>query len=178
MPRHFRFIDYLANGGAAHATARLGDLYPEPERAADGRVVRIGPVTRQLTTGEGLRLLQPYVSVRFREQFRAVAPLAAYLVLFQVLILRHRMDDSWIIIGGLFAAIVGLMLFMEGLKLGLMPFGTLIGATLPRKSPLPVVLIITLLLGIGVTLPSQRSAPSRPLARTSPSCAPRTCMRC
>ncbi len=43
------------------------------------------------------------------------------------------------------------MFFMEGLKLGLMPFGELIGHTLPRKSPLPLVLFITLLLGIGVT---------------------------
>jgi hypothetical protein len=151
MPRQFRFIDYLAEGGAGRETVRLGDLYPDPERAADGRVVRIGPRRHHLTSGEKLQLLQPYASVRFREQFRAVAPLAAYLVLFQVLILRHRMDDSWIIMGGLFAAIVGLMLFMEGLKLGLMPFGTLMGATLPRKSPLPVVLVITLLLGIGVT---------------------------
>ena len=32
-----------------------------------------------------------------------------------------------------------------------MPFGTIIGNQLPRKSPLPLVLFITLLLGIGVT---------------------------
>jgi hypothetical protein len=43
------------------------------------------------------------------------------------------------------------MFFMEGLKLGLMPFGNVIGSTLPRNSPLPLVLFITLLLGIGVT---------------------------
>ena len=72
-------------------------------------------------------------------------------MLFQVLILRQPVEDSWVITGGLFAVIVGLMFFMEGLKLGLMPFGTVLGATLPRKSPLPVVLFITLLLGIGVT---------------------------
>ncbi len=40
---------------------------------------------------------------------------------------------------------------MEGLKLGLMPFGAIIGSNLPKKSPLPLVLFITLLLGIGVT---------------------------
>ncbi|HNP60919.1 MAG TPA: DUF1538 family protein, partial [Nitrospirales bacterium] len=51
----------------------------------------------------------------------------------------------------LFAVIVGLMFFMEGLKLRLMPFGTIIGQRLPEKSPLPLVLGITLLLGIGVT---------------------------
>jgi len=72
-------------------------------------------------------------------------------VLFQLLILRQLVQDSWLITGGLLAVILGLMFFMEGLKLGLMPFGTVIGATLPRKSSLPVVLIITLLLGIGVT---------------------------
>ena len=32
-----------------------------------------------------------------------------------------------------------------------MPFGEIVGSTLPRKSSLPVVLIITLLLGISVT---------------------------
>jgi len=85
------------------------------------------------------------------EQFKAVVPLAAYLVLFQLFILRQVVEDSWSITGGLLAVILGLMFFMEGLKLGLMPFGTVIGATLPRKSPLPVVLIITLLLGVGVT---------------------------
>jgi hypothetical protein len=89
--------------------------------------------------------------MRFMEQFKAVVPLAAYLVLFQLIILRQVVEDSWIITGGLLAVILGLMFFMEGLKLGLMPFGTVIGATLPRKSPLPVVLIITLLLGVGVT---------------------------
>jgi hypothetical protein len=98
-----------------------------------------------------VRLLRPYVSVRFMDQVKAVVPLALYLALFQILILRQLVDDSWLITGGLFAVIVGLMLFMEGLKLGLMPFGELIGHTLPRKSPLPLVLLITLLLGIGVT---------------------------
>jgi len=82
---------------------------------------------------------------------RAVVPLALYLLLFQVLILRQLEAHYLIITGGLFAVIVGLMFFMEGLKLGLMPFGTVIGRTLPRNSSLPVVLLITLLLGIGVT---------------------------
>ncbi len=85
------------------------------------------------------------------EQVRAVVPLGLYLALFQLVILMQSVEDSWIITGGLFAVIVGLMFFMEGLKLGLMPFGTVIGSKLPRKSALPVVLLVTLLLGIGVT---------------------------
>jgi hypothetical protein len=85
------------------------------------------------------------------EQLRAVVPLALYLVLFQIIILRQLVEDSMLVTAGLFAVIVGLMLFMEGLKLGLMPFGEIIGSNLPRKLSLPVVLLVTLLLGIGVT---------------------------
>ncbi|HJP37002.1 MAG TPA: DUF1538 domain-containing protein, partial [Gammaproteobacteria bacterium] len=105
----------------------------------------------QLRSLDVYRLVQPYVSVRFRDQAKAVVPLAAYLVLFQLLILRQNVTDSWIITGGLAAVIIGLMLFMEGLKVGLMPFGETIGSILPSKAPLPAVLLITFLLGIGVT---------------------------
>jgi hypothetical protein len=104
-----------------------------------------------LTADETFRLLRPYVSVRFMEQIKAVVPLGVYLALFQILFLQQVVEDSWVITGGLFAVIAGLMFFMEGLKLGLMPFGTIIGRNLPRNSPLPVVLFVTLLLGIGVT---------------------------
>ena len=97
------------------------------------------------------RLLTPYISVRLFDQLKTVLPLALYLALFQVLILRQHIADAGTITAGLIAVILGLMLFMEGLKLGLMPFGESLGCTLPAKSPLPVVLIVALLLGIGVT---------------------------
>ena len=105
----------------------------------------------QHDAGEKLRLLKPYVSVRFRDQFKAVVPLAVYLALFLILILRQPVDEALVITAGLFSVIVGLMFFMEGLRIGLMPFGTIIGHSLPQHSPLPLVLFITFLLGIGVT---------------------------
>ena len=40
---------------------------------------------------------------------------------------------------------------MEGLNVGLMPFGTLIGDKLPRKASMPVMLAIIAILGVGVT---------------------------
>ena len=49
------------------------------------------------------------------------------------------------------SVIIGLMFFMEGLKVGLMPFGEAIGTILPAKSKLPVVMTIAFILGIGVT---------------------------
>lgn len=147
-----RYSDYLS---ARHAVTRkeisANHFMVLPELDASGRPIPMKPTTEIHTVFDGLRYIQPYVSVRFINQIRAVAPLALYLALFQVIFLKQAVEDSLIITGGLFAVIIGLMLFMEGLARGLMPLGELIGSTLPRKSALPLVLLITLLLGIGVT---------------------------
>ncbi len=97
------------------------------------------------------RLLQPYISHRFIEQAKAVVPLALYLILFQILVLNQNVSQPVMIFSGLLAVIVGLMLFMEGLSRGLMPFGETIGQNLPAKVSLPTVLFIAFLLGVGVT---------------------------
>jgi hypothetical protein len=151
MTNNYRFGDYQRKLGAGHNEVSFNNLKPELETDADGNPIPERPVRVKLTPGETYQLIRPYASVRFMEQVRAVVPLGIYLLLFQILILRELEADYWIITAGLFAVIAGLMFFMEGLKLGLMPFGTVIGSTLPRNSPLPLVLFITLLLGIGVT---------------------------
>jgi hypothetical protein len=146
-----RFGDYQRLLTAVSNEISLNAFTPKIERDAEGRIIPVPETRIKLKTVEAVRLLQPYVSVRFMQQVKAVVPLALYLALFQILFLQHMVEDSWVITGGLFAVITGLMFFMEGLALGLMPFGTVIGSQLPRKSPLPLVLFITLLLGIGVT---------------------------
>ncbi len=127
------------------------DLVPKPRQDAAGNELPYKPEAIQLRSIDVYRLIQPYLSIRAKEQIRAVVPLALYLILFQLLILRQSVTDSWIITGGLLAVIAGLMMFMEGLKLGLMPFGESLGTTLPKKSRLQVVLTIAFLLGVGVT---------------------------
>jgi len=151
MTHHYRFGDYQQKLGSGHDEVSFNRLRPELETDTEGNLIPERQVRIKLTAWEIYQLLRPYVSVRFMEQLRAVVPLGIYLLLFQILILRELEADYWIITAGLFAVIIGLMFFMEGLKLGLMPFGTIIGSTLPRNSPLPLVLFITLLLGIGVT---------------------------
>ena len=71
--------------------------------------------------------------------------------MFQLLILRQPIASASTITLGLIAVIIGLAIFMEGLKVGLMPFGTIIGDTLPKKASMFVVLIIIAILGVGVT---------------------------
>ena len=151
MDRKYRFGDYQREVRTTREALSFNRLAPKLLFDSEGRVTAREIPKYDLTAGEALRLVQPYVSVRLVEQVKAVVPLGLYLALFQILFLQHMVADSWIITGGLFAVIVGLMLFMEGLTIGLMPFGTLIGERLPKKSSLPLVLLITLLLGIGVT---------------------------
>ena len=152
MKQQYKFRDLQrVLGKEGLLKASLNDLYAKPGEGADGKFVPAVIETPQLDTGEKFRLLKPYVSVRFKDQFRAVVPLAVYLALFLILILRQSVDESLMIVAGLFAVIIGLMFFMEGLRIGLMPFGTIIGHRLPQNSPLPLDLLVTFLLGIGVT---------------------------
>jgi len=151
MPETIRLADFERAIGQTNEEISANDFLPVAQRDADGNLIPLPAEPFKLTAGEALRLVKPYVSVRFMDQLKAVMPLALYLALFQLLILNQVVENSWLITGGLFAVIVGLLFFMEGLALGLMPLGQLIGNGLPRRSPLPVVLFITMLLGIGVT---------------------------
>ncbi|TPG79566.1 DUF1538 domain-containing protein [Pseudomonas arsenicoxydans] len=151
MKDTIRYAEYLHKIGAGRREIPMRELVSAPVRDADGHWQAAPHKAVKLHGGEIAAILKPYLNVRFMEQLRAVVPLALYLVLFQIIILRQLVEDSVLVTAGLFAVIVGLMLFMEGLKLGLMPFGEIIGSNLPRKLSLPVVLLVTLLLGIGVT---------------------------
>ncbi|MCK5326694.1 MAG: DUF1538 family protein, partial [Woeseiaceae bacterium] len=152
MTSKYRFRDVQQAWGTGGVfEVNLNDLYPQPEFDAEGNRVPTAIARPRLEPREKWRLLQPFVSARLMDQLKAVIPLAAYLALFQILVLRQLVEDSMVIVGGLLSVIIGLMFFMEGLRVGLMPFGTQLGHSLPRRSPLLLVLLITLLLGIGVT---------------------------
>jgi uncharacterized protein DUF1538 len=127
------------------------ELAPEIEQDQYGNDLIYRPSKLHLRSIDVYRLVHPYFKVRLIDQLKAVMPLAIYLILFQLLILRQNVTDSWIITAGLISVIIGLMFFMEGLKVGLMPFGETIGNVLPSKAKLPTVLLIAFLLGIGVT---------------------------
>ncbi|MBF0183369.1 MAG: DUF1538 domain-containing protein [Magnetococcales bacterium] len=151
MTQEIRYGEFQRRCDAEQEQISYNRLTPTVKKESNGKIIpHIHPpiVLRPLDV---YRLLKNYTSPRFMDQLRAVVPLAIYLVLFQIFILRELITDSWIITGGLLMVIVGLMFFMEGLRLGLMPFGEVIGNTLPRKSKLPVVLLIAFLLGVGVT---------------------------
>ena len=97
------------------------------------------------------RVLQPYVRKKLAEQIKGVWFIVFYLFVFQLLVLNLPIVYATMIAVGLLMVILGLMFFMEGLRLGLMPLGEIIGSQLPVKASMSVILVIAFILGIGAT---------------------------
>ncbi len=96
-------------------------------------------------------ILGRYFREKAVEQLRSVWFIIVYLLLFQVFVLQLPIIYGVTIALGILFVVIGLTFFMEGLRLGLMPFGETIGAILPRNSKLPVILGFAFLLGLGAT---------------------------
>jgi len=151
LTNKIRYGDYFREASIERNIISYDDLVPELQYDSEGNALPYQPPKILLRAFDVYRIIMPYTQVRIIEQMKAVLPLALYLVFFQILILRQSVQGSSTIAVGLIAVILGLMFFMEGLKVGLMPLGETLGSRLPVKSTLPVVLFITCLLGIGVT---------------------------
>jgi hypothetical protein len=148
---HARFGDFQREVALRQRQVSYNELTRSSASIDPGQPVPIKPGRLRLRRIDVYRLLAPYVSVRFWAQVRAVVPLAVYLALFQLIVLRQQVDHGLAIVAGLLAVILGLMLFMEGLSLGIMPFAEAIGNRLPKRQRLPVVLVVAFILGVGAT---------------------------
>jgi len=140
-----KYSQYLNATAVGHRSVSYNFLAP----VIDGKSQK--PNRIKLSFSQAVELMAPYCGLRVLDQLKAVAPLAAYLMLFQLLVLRHPVDSALTLCFGLIAVVIGLAVFMEGLSTGLMPFGTIIGDNLPKKASMFVVLVIIGILGIGVT---------------------------
>lgn len=142
MTRHIRYGDYLG-----HVRARQVAISYNQVTRHDAQH-RARP---RLRVRDMYRLIAPYVSVRFLEQVRAVVPVALFLALFQWFALQSPVAEAGRIALGVAGVILGLMLFMEGLKHGLMPFSENIGHLMPARFTLGPVLAVAFVLGVAAT---------------------------
>ena len=104
-----------------------------------------------LTFKQKIGLLLPYLKKRIIMQVKAVALIIVYLIFFQTIILNIPVSEAASIGFGIAVVIIGLAFFIEGLFLGLMPLGEVIGIKLPQKTNLPIILTFAFVLGIGAT---------------------------
>ena len=106
----------------------------------------------KVTFSQAMGMIAPYVKDRLLEQIKAVWLIITYLLLFQTFVLGIAIYESSVIAVGIALVVVGLTFFMEGLVLGLMPLGDIVGVKLPQKQSLPVMLLFALVLGFLATL--------------------------
>ncbi|MFH1350931.1 MAG: DUF1538 domain-containing protein [Pseudomonadota bacterium] len=106
----------------------------------------------KVSFSQAFGLLAPYIKDRVMGQVKSVWLIILYLIFFQTVILGIRIADASIIAIGIALVVAGLTFFMEGLFLGLMPLGELVGVKLPQKSTLPVILGFALVMGFLATL--------------------------
>jgi len=138
IQRRMRYGEFLSAVRVKQRCVSYKDVHEDAGRRPSARRLRLIDVHRLLT---------PYVSVRFFEQLRSVVPLALFLALFQIAALRADVREGELISFGMLAVMLGLMLFMDGVKYGLMPFSESIGFNLPNRSTPAVVLGFAFLLG-------------------------------
>ena len=79
-------------------------------------------------------------------------PITLFLVVFQVGVLRLPVDRVPSVLLGLVPVFLGLMFFIQDVRLGLMPLAEGVGYLLPQRSKLITILIFAFLLGYGATL--------------------------
>ena len=110
----------------------------------------------RLTTKQKFSILCSFAKDKVVEQIQCVWFVLAYMILFQLLVLGLPLVFAGMIAVGLVIVIIGLAFFMEGLRLGLMPLGEVLGSTLPRKKIwgipcLPASLAFGFVLGVFAT---------------------------
>ena len=109
-------------------------------------------------------LLEHYMNALF-EQVLAVVPITILLVLVSAIFFGRSVTSPGELTWGLICAIVGLTIFVDALRMAVMPLGELLGEQLPNRLPLPLVLVVACLLGILCTYAEPAMASLRPLAR-------------
>ena len=138
-----KYSDYLHESEVQHKTISYDLLTPKPVK---GKIV---PENKNCPS-KALSLCTIHLRKSYGSS-KSCSTSSSVFILFQLLILRQPISSATTICLGLIAVIIGLAIFMEGLKVRLMPFGNIIGDTLPKKVSMFVVLIIIAMLGVGVT---------------------------
>ncbi len=84
--------------------------------------------------------------------FTDLIPIILVVMFFQIFVIQQPFPDIWgIVIGGIFV-VVGLMLFIEGLEMGLFPIGETLAYALARKGSLFWLMIFSFALGFSTTI--------------------------
>jgi hypothetical protein len=104
-------------------------------------------------TGRSLkRTILPEIATKLWMAFKDLLPIILVIAFFQILVLKQPLPDFLdVIVGGVFV-VLGLMIFVQGLEMGLFPIGETLAHELARKGSLFWLLIFAFLLGFSTTV--------------------------
>lgn len=89
---------------------------------------------------------------RLLEVIRAVAPLTAAVIVLQIAFVGASVALFLRFLVGAALAIVGMLLLFTGVDLGILPMGRFVGAELPKKGSMVLILAVGFLLGLATTV--------------------------
>lgn len=86
------------------------------------------------------------------EVVQAVLPITGVVILLQVFLISMPWEEFTRFLLGVFLVMAGLLFFLQGVKIGLLPMGEAIGAELPKRGSLFFLLFFAFILGYAVTM--------------------------
>jgi hypothetical protein len=84
--------------------------------------------------------------------FRDLLPIIAVVAFFQFLVLRQDLPQFGQILSGVFIVMLGLAMFVQGLKMALFPLGEDMAFNFVKRGSLPWLLVFSFTLGFGTTV--------------------------
>ena len=107
-----------------------------------------GPKKNRVAIAPVLRVL----SQKLWDAFKDLVPIIIVIAFFQIVVLRQPLPNLVEVIFGGVLVVFGLMLFVQGLEMGLFPIGEAMAQALARKGSLFWLLIFAFLLGFSTTV--------------------------
>jgi hypothetical protein len=96
--------------------------------------------------------LAKYILVKLKAALFDLLPIIVVVLFFQVVVLQQPFPNLFEILTGLIFVMVGLMLFVEGLEIGLFPIGENLSYALVKKGSIFWLLLFSFLLGFSTTV--------------------------
>jgi hypothetical protein len=92
------------------------------------------------------------ITQKLKASFLDLLPIVLIVSFFQIVVLQQPFPDLFNTIVGLLFVVLGLMLFIEGLEIGLFPIGENLSYTLAKKGSVFWLLTFSFLLGFSTTV--------------------------
>ncbi|MBM3700252.1 MAG: DUF1538 domain-containing protein [Actinobacteria bacterium] len=96
--------------------------------------------------------IKPYAKEYLLEIIKTIGPIVFIVLVMHFSFLKLPREILFRFLLGTLMVVVGLNMFLKGIKIGLIPVGEMIGSELPKKGSVALMLAIGFVLGLSVTI--------------------------